>query len=73
MIGNTERLQIKQLIQSPQWATLERLANEICETLKESSVRETEWDTIKATLLQEGQVLGIKKLLQEAYKHAQNV
>ena len=61
-----EQSQIRNLIQSPQWATLERLAQLVVDKIKDdSTIRETEWETLKATVEQEGEVRGIKRLLQE--------
>jgi hypothetical protein len=66
MIGNTERSQIKQLIQSPQWLAIQNVAKELIAKLQgESRVKDTEWDTIKASLFVEGEIRGIELLFQE--------
>ena len=71
MISGPEKTQLKQLISSPQWGALERLANEICDKLRdESSVRETEWETVSSILTKEGEIRGIRRLLQEVFTHA---
>ncbi len=59
---------IRQLVQSPNWAIIENLAKEIVDRIKEdNTIRDSQWDTIKATLQKEGKVEGIKRLLQEMY------
>lgn len=68
MITAQEKSQIRQIIQSPQWSTIERFANLVCQNIESnSSVRDSEWDTIKATLEQSGQVQGIRRFIQELY------
>ena len=71
MINQNEKSQIKALLQSPQWKTVEQVANELCDKVAyDSKVRDTEWDTLKTTLIDEGQVRGIKRLIQELYNLA---
>lgn len=73
MISTVEKSQIRQLLSSPQWQTLERVANDLMAKIREDTpIRDTEWDTIKALLAQEGKVQGIKELIQELYKLAQH-
>ncbi len=63
-----EKSFIRSLVRSPQWDIIEGLAKEIVDRINsENLIRDTEWDTIKATLQKEGQVEGIKRLLQEVY------
>lgn len=72
MLTNQEKNQIKQILQSPQWATIERLANLLCDQINsDSTVKDDQWDTLKTTILQEGEVRGIRKFIQEMYKNAQ--
>lgn len=69
---NRETL-MRQLVSSPQGRELIVMADEICAKLKnDSSVRETEWDTLKELLTSEGKVRGIKLLIQEMNLQAQN-
>lgn len=73
MISSGERKQILQLLQSPQWQTVERFAQILTDSIRSDSVvAETEWETIKKTLLREGQEQGIKRLIQELYTIAKN-
>lgn len=74
MITKDERAQLKALIQDPKFRTLERMADLLCDKIAyDSSVRETEWDTLKTTLTQEGKIRGIKQLIQELYEEAKKV
>jgi len=71
MITKNERAQLKALIQDPKFRTLERMADLLCDKIAyESSVRESEWETLKTTVEQEGKVRGIKQLIQELYEEA---
>lgn len=70
----SEQSQIKTLLQSPQWRTVELLVNAFCDKISyDSVVRESEWDTIKTALINEGKVRGIKEFIQEMYNQAQQV
>ena len=74
MISKSEKQQLKALLQDSKWQTLENLAKELCDEIKERTiVGDTEWETLQNALLNEGQIRGIKNLLQEAYRQAQNV
>lgn len=67
-------MQLRQLVQSQQWGTLEKLAASLCDKIKEDScVKETEWDTLKATLLNEGIIRGVRKLVSEVYENIQSI
>ena len=66
-----EREQIKSLVQTPQWRTVIALAEELCIQVKtEQKSYDTEWDTIRDTLLADGEVRGIKRLLQTLQREA---
>ena len=48
------------------WSAIEDFARQYCDKIQyDTIVRDSEWETIKAALIQEGQVQGIKKFLQE--------
>ena len=67
MIKQEEQF-IRSLVQSPNWAVIENLAKEIVNKINEdNSIRDTEWETIRATLGKEGKVEGIKQLLSEMF------
>lgn len=60
-------------MQSPQWGTLEKVMNELKEKWQSDSVvMDTEWDTLKKALTNEGMVRGLNLLLQELYQSASN-
>lgn len=73
MLTKNEKDQLRRLIESPHWAAVELLANKLCDKLKDDNVvREDQWSTLKELLTREGQVRGIRLLLQEIYANAQN-
>lgn len=62
---------IKALLSTPQWAVAERVAQSLKDKLAyDSTVRDSEWDTLKATLIKHGQVEGIGMFVNELYKIA---
>jgi hypothetical protein len=68
MLDNREKSQLKLLLQTPQWSAFERLAALLCDKLRlDDPVRDTEWETIKATLSNHGQIRGIQYLLQQVW------
>ena len=72
MIDVNQKKQIKYLVSSPQWSAVDQLAVSLCGKISgESPVRDTEWETLKTTLGNEGMVRGIQFFLQELWK-AQN-
>lgn len=71
MLTEKERSQLLSLLQTPQWGAVEAVANNLCDKLAyDSTIRASEWDTLSETLLKEGQIRGIRRLLQELYNHA---
>ena len=73
MIDKNQRGQIRQLLQSPQWRTVEEIANNMISKIKEDTVvRNTEWDTLQAALLNEGQIRGIRNFIQELMLKSQD-
>ena len=75
ILTKTEQAQIKAVVQSPQWSAVELLATRIIENIKDDSVvTDSEWETIKKALLNEGKTRGIREFIQEIYKNVeQNV
>ena len=66
-----EKIQIRQILQSSMWPTAERLANLIIDQIKEQpSLDETEWKTLQNVLTREGEVRGIRRLIQGMYEIA---
>lgn len=71
MITNAERSQIKQLLNSPQWQTIQRVADLLCEQIgDERTSKQTQWESIKTLLKKEGEIEGIKRFLQELFTQA---
>lgn len=72
MLGKLEKDQIRHILQSPQWRTIEKFAEEYVQGLKDgSNLRSTEWETAAACLMEEGQISGIRNFIQELYKQSQ--
>ena len=72
MLTKTEEQQILHLLKSPNWATVERFVEYVCDAWsKDTTVRDTEWDTIRATLTRDGKIQGVREFVQELYKVAQ--
>ena len=73
MITSGEKNQIRTLLQSPQWQTVESLANELIAKINaDPKVSDKQWITLRKVLLGEGEVNGIKRLIRELYKAAQH-
>ena len=71
MINPRDRPTLQRLVTSPEWKIVENIANQVIDQVKEDpKAQSTQWETIKKTLLAEGQTSGIRRLLQEIHKHA---
>ena len=67
-----ERMQLRQILQNPMWQTVERLATLLCDKISyETKTKESQWDTIKATIGSESEIRGIKRFIQSIYEQAQ--
>ena len=74
MLSNPEKIQILQLLQDPRWQTVERYIKILIEELNtDSTLRDSEWETLKTTLLKEGKIQGITELTQKLYEAAQDI
>ena len=74
MLSNPEKIQILQLLQDPRWQTVERYIKMLIEELNtDSTLRDSEWETFKTTLLKEGKIQGITELTQKLYEAAQDI
>ncbi len=68
-LNEHEKSQIRSLIQDQRWGVLVKLSDEFMAHIKnDDPVRETEWDTIKATISQGAKIEGIKNFIQEIFK-----
>lgn len=73
MLSKHEKQQLKYLVSDPKWKVVERLADLLIEKIRENSpVRDSEWETLRTTLEQEGKIRGIKEFIQEIYREVQN-
>jgi hypothetical protein len=71
MLTKGEQQQIKALLQDPKWAVIENQANDLCDKIKyDTAIRNSEFETLKAVFMNEGQVQGIKRFIQQLYKEA---
>ena len=60
-------------MQSPQWAAFEQLVAEMCAKIESTSnLQDTEWETLKSVVLNEGRVRGIRELIQEVFREAKD-
>lgn len=63
-----EKSLIRQLMQGPQFKVLEDLQKEIIDRIvNDTKVMNTEWETVRKTLLDQGQVDGINRFFKELY------
>lgn len=69
MIDKSQKAQIVQILQMPQWKALEALIHTHLEKVKDDSASMgSEWEHTRDTLMKEGELRGIQKLMQEIYK-----
>lgn len=67
-ITNQEKMQVRQLLQSPQWQVFERLSDMLCDQIAyDPKLKPTEWETAKTVAYDQGRVDGIKDLIKELY------
>ena len=67
-VSESQKNQVRQLLQSPQWDCLEQVIKMKIEQWKEeSTLKDTEWETIKATCFKEGRIRGLNEFMQELY------
>lgn len=71
MLTANEQSQIRGLLGSPQWKAIEHIAEILIKNFHdEGTIRDTEWETVKSTLLKQGRIEGITRLFQELQKQA---
>lgn len=67
-LNEQQKSGVKMLLTSPHWKTVEYLADEIINKIREDKViGDSEWETIKAVIGSEGQIRGIRRLFQELW------
>lgn len=63
-----EKSLIRQLLESPQWGTMEALKKELIDKIAfDSKLRDTEWETLKVTVFDAGQIEGINRFFKEIF------
>ena len=73
MISQQEKSAIRQMLQTPNWRITERIANELIqEWQNQTKLGNTEWETARNVVRDEGRCEGIKLLIQELFRLAQN-
>jgi len=67
-LNNSEKSQLKNFINSPQWLTVQKIQDELIAKIQdENCVKDTEWETAKATIEKEAKIMGIRRLIQELF------
>lgn len=73
MLVKSEKVQLRQLLQTPQWSSLDHLYKDMIEKYKgEFGARDSEWETLRVTLLNEGKIRGLTEFMQEIYQQIQS-
>ena len=71
IIDKNEKQQLKHLLQDPKWQVVERIVKLNLDRISmQSKLKDNEWDTLRATIFDEGQITGITGLIQELWKIA---
>ena len=66
MLNDLEKSQVRGLIYSPQWKTIEKVAEMVVQKFRgENTLKETEWETLRDTVLKEGKAQGVEQFFQE--------
>ena len=68
-----EKSQIRGIIFSPQWKTIEKVAEETIHKFRgEITSQGTEWEMVRDTLLNQGKAQGVEQFFQELLKECQD-
>ena len=66
MLNDLEKSQVRGLVFSPQWKTIEKVAELVIQKFRgENTLKETEWETLRDTVLKEGKAQGVEQFFQE--------
>ena len=72
-LNDLEKAQVRSIIFSPQWKTIEKVAEDIIQTFRgENTLRDTEWLTVRDTVFKEGKAQGVEQFFQELIKQSSN-
>lgn len=70
MLTPQQRSSLKTLVRSPQWEIVTYIAEEYIKRVNErSTLQNSDWETLKATCLKEGEVQGIRQFMQEIFQN----
>lgn len=65
-LTDIEKSQVRGIIYSPQWKSIEKIAEAVIQKFRgENTLRESEWETLKDTVLKEGKAQGVEQFFQE--------
>ena len=68
-LTDLQKSQLRNLLGSPQWRIVAYIAEELIKNIqKNSSIADTEWETLRTTVDKEGKVKGIREFFQEVMK-----
>jgi len=68
-LTDLEKQQIRYLVRSPQWKSLERARDLYIEKVRATlGSKNSQWETLKCFLIAEGKIEGIKEFLNELIK-----
>lgn len=71
MFTELEKSQLRSLVYSPPWKTVGRVAELVIQRFRgENTIRNTEWETLRDTILKEGRASGVEQFFQELIKLA---
>ena len=71
MLSKPEQAQIKHLLQTQSWQTIERVVQLSIEKINDQPcLTDNEWETIKNVCLREGQIQGIRNFIRSLYDEA---
>ena len=71
-LNQAEKSQLKNFVNSPQWLTVQKIQDELIEKIKEENcVKDTEWETARATIEKEAKIMGIRRFIQELFLNIQ--
>lgn len=72
MLEEKQKSSLKNLVQSPQWKLVEFVAEEYIKRINSgSSMRESEWDTLRELVGKEGRIQGVREFIQDIYANSQ--
>ena len=73
MLTDLEKSQIRGLVYSPQWATVQKVAEDLVIKFRgEITSNGTEWEMVRDTLLNQGKAQGVEQFFQELLKECQD-